>query len=55
MLCKPVDWFLYDNGLRHERVKQLKNEKRFRAEIKSIFIFLKSFQMLEDVSFESSL
>ena len=21
LLCKSVDWFLYDNGLRHERVK----------------------------------
>ena len=20
---KPIDWFLYDNGLRHERVKRL--------------------------------
>ena len=23
MLCKSVDWFLYDNGLRHERVKDI--------------------------------
>ena len=22
---KPMDWFLYGNGLRHERVKFLKN------------------------------
>ena len=22
LLCKSMDWFLYDNGLRHERVKQ---------------------------------
>ena len=21
ILCKSIDWFLYDNGLRHERVK----------------------------------
>ena len=21
MLCKPMDWFLYDRDLRHERVK----------------------------------
>ena len=21
LLCKSLDWFLYDNGLRHERVK----------------------------------
>ena len=20
LLCKSVDWFLYDNGLRHERI-----------------------------------
>ena len=20
-VCKSVDWFLYDNGLRHEKVK----------------------------------
>ena len=25
LLCKPVDWFLYDIGLRRERVKQLSN------------------------------
>ena len=23
LLCKSMDWFLYDNGLRHERVKAL--------------------------------
>ena len=28
-LCKSLDWFLYDNGLRHERVK---NEKCFSDE-----------------------
>ena len=22
MLCKSIDWFLYDNGLRHERVNE---------------------------------
>ena len=21
LLCKSMDWFLYDNGIRHERVK----------------------------------
>ena len=21
IICKSMDWFLYDNGLRHERVK----------------------------------
>ena len=21
LLCKPMDWFLYDYGLRHEKVK----------------------------------
>ena len=24
LLCKSMDWFLYDNGLRHERVKENK-------------------------------
>ena len=23
MICKSTDWFLYDNGLRHERVKAI--------------------------------
>ena len=23
LLCKSMDWFLYDNGLRHERVKYI--------------------------------
>ena len=23
LLCKPMDWFLYDNGLRNERVHRL--------------------------------
>ena len=23
LLCKSMDWFLYDNALRHERVKDL--------------------------------
>ena len=23
LLCKSLDWFLYDNGLRHERVNDL--------------------------------
>ena len=22
LLCKSMDWFLYDNGLRHERVEE---------------------------------
>ena len=26
MLSKSMDWFLYDNGLRHERVKQTEDE-----------------------------
>ena len=26
MLCKSIDWFLYDNGLRHKRVKLLIDE-----------------------------
>ena len=23
LLCKSMDWFLYDNGLRHERVNPM--------------------------------
>ena len=31
LLRKSMDWFLYDNGLRHERVKQnQKNETRLK-------------------------
>ena len=29
MLCKSMDWFLYDNGLRHERVKQFYEQLPF--------------------------
>ena len=25
LLCKSVDWFLYDNGLHHERVNRILN------------------------------
>ena len=27
LLCKSMDWFLYDNGLRHERVKRSEVKK----------------------------
>ena len=26
LLSKSMDWFLYDNGLRHERVKEMVND-----------------------------
>ena len=29
LLYKPMDWFLYDNGLHHERVKESICEKIF--------------------------
>ena len=32
LLCKSVEWFLYDNGLRHERV-----QKRVKRNISTIF------------------
>ena len=32
-----MDWFLYDIGFRHERVKYPKNEKSFEGEIKITF------------------
>ena len=32
LFCKPIDWFLYDNGLRHERVDWLrKHIKKIRS------------------------
>ena len=34
LLCKSMDWFLYDNGLRHERVKFAGEEKDFNVTIK---------------------
>ena len=27
LLCKSMDWFLYDNGLRHERVKVCRSSR----------------------------
>ena len=30
LLCKSVDWFLYDNGLHHERVKSSVRKKSFK-------------------------
>ena len=34
LLRKSMDWFLYDNGLRHERVKsiEIKYEKSMRSD-----------------------
>ena len=29
LLCKSMDWFLYDNGLRHERVKSDSSKNPF--------------------------
>ena len=29
LLCKSMDWFLYDNGLRHERVKPISRKLEF--------------------------
>ena len=31
LLCKSMDWFLYDRGLRHERVKSLHVLKQVRG------------------------
>ena len=28
LLCKSIDWFLYDNGLRHERVNDNVDKKQ---------------------------
>ena len=32
LLCKSMDWFLYDNGIRHECVKMGKNEEKLWAQ-----------------------
>ena len=44
LLGKPVDWFLYDNDLRHERVKTYQKMyifgPYFEYPIKQIFVFL---------------
>ena len=32
LLFKSVDWFLYDNGLRHERVKSLDVKNLYKEE-----------------------
>ena len=36
LLCKSMDWFLYDNGLRHERVKNWIQKDKFY--LKFVFI-----------------
>ena len=43
-----MDWFLYDIGLRRERVKYLKSENNFKGKLKETFSpFLKGFQLPE--------
>ena len=36
MQSKSMDWFLYDNGLRHERVKFKRNDVLRNEDFKSI-------------------
>ena len=38
LLCKSVDWFLYDRGLRHERVKIGKfDDRNDRLRVANLF------------------
>ena len=34
LFCKSMDWFLYDNGLRHERVKTLYSCRLMQSSLK---------------------
>ena len=36
LLAKSMDWFLYDNGLRHERVKMFINFNDFSSFVEII-------------------
>ena len=45
LLCKSMDWFLYDNGLHHERVKT--NESRYIA----LFVVGKSIEKLLSIDY----
>ena len=33
LLCKSMDWFLYDNGLRHERVNVISLQKNTSTDV----------------------
>ena len=37
LLCKSIEWFLYDRDLRHERVKQPFSSKISKKYLKSLF------------------
>ena len=42
---KSMDWFLYDNGLRHERVKEKNRRRIFQRDTlhKKMMFFIKDF------------
>ena len=39
MLCKSMDWFLYGNGLRHERVKGISIPQEDLRDVEEHFFF----------------
>ena len=45
LLCKSMDWFLYDNGLRHERVNVRSSHQRWFTKKK---LFLKILQYSQE-------
>ena len=49
MLCKSMDWFLYDNGLRHERVKDFFYFVEKSCFVLKLFKFF-DFQLFYDLS-----
>ena len=54
LLCKSMDWFLYDRDLRHERVKYLNDAMRCLVVLKQLRNLHKGFQAsLSRKKFES--
>ena len=55
LLCKSMDWFLYDIGLRHERVKYVKNKGRtkeaFPIKWKAFLIIYKRLSLKQKKNF----
>ena len=54
LLCKKMDWFLYDNGLRHERVKKKRFSNIFKTTNVTNFTkaILKSSYRVQKVAFK---
>ena len=47
LLCKSMDWFLYHNGLRHERVNI---KKTSRAEARRVLVIVKLLRAIKNLS-----